>query len=302
MVAGALGVSKQPVSSNHEIWTVKKILDWASTSLSKRGFATSRLDCELLLAEVLGLSRLDLYVSFDRPLSVEERESFKAFFVRRRDGEPVAYILGKREFFKHSFLVTPSVLIPRPETEILVEHALTFLNELESGKVLEIGAGSGCIALSIAAEASSCNVEAWDISEKALEVASLNQERLEITNLNLKCLDALEESSWKGRGEKFDLIVSNPPYIGSHETDDMAEETLQFEPKEALFCGRDGYSFYQVFASLGKHALKENGMILMEIGFSQAEKVKSLFENSGWREVTVHQDYAGLDRIVAAKK
>ena len=237
----------------------------------------------------------------DLPLEKKERDEFKTLLRRRVEGEPIAYILGYRDFYRHRFEVSRSVLIPRPDTEILVEQALTAARGFNAPRILDIGTGSGCVAISLAAELPEATVEAWDISDEALAVARTNMDAIGVANLTLLPRDALAPDAF--RCQQFDVIVSNPPYVARHEVGLMSHETRAYEPEMALF-SPDGYglAFYRCFAERCQEALPPGGKICLEIGLNQAEEVAQLFNAANWRKIEVIKDLAGHDRVICAER
>jgi release factor glutamine methyltransferase len=292
-------------AEDQDVWTVQRILTWSAAWLKAKQnhpSCNARLDAELLLASVFASDRMNLYLQLDRPLTKSERDDFKNLLLRRGQGEPIAYILGYRDFYRQRFIVSKDVLIPRPDTELLVESALNFAKSRRGQiGILDIGTGSGCVAISIAAELPQALVEAWDISEAALDNAQKNAKNLEVHNLSFKACDglALDQS----HGLEFDLIVSNPPYIASDEIALLSPETLAFEPRLALFCPKqNGFSFYEAFAKNAGQALKPGGRIFLEVGVNQSAKVAQLFEGAGWGKILIEKDLSGHGRVVSAEK
>ena len=287
-----------------EIWTIQKVVQSAAEWLRARSvdpLTNPRLDAEILLASVLEMDRMRLYLQLDRPLSKQERERFKALLSQRGAGVPVAQIVGHRDFYRHRFAVSAATLIPRPETETLVQTALDFLRSLKQPRVLDIGTGTGCIAISIAAEIPDANVEAWDISDDALDVARRNANDLDTKNVRFSNTDALLSEAY--RGSKYDAIISNPPYIPHHEHSLCSPETLKFEPRLALFAPEDdGLTFYRRFSEFAGDILDQGGKIFLEFGHSQSEKVAQLFEAKKWRKITVVKDLSARDRVISAEK
>lgn len=249
------------------------------------------------------LSRVSLYTNFDRPLSLEERQKFKEILIRRGKGEPVAYILRKKEFFGLEFEVNEHVLIPRPDTEVLIEAVLEYEkagNEIKS--CIDLGTGSGCIAITLVKELKNLNYcEAWDISPASLEIANRNAifhdvgDRV-VFHLN----DILHEDSWKDNAEKVDVIVSNPPYIAHSEKEVLSNSVKNFEPSIALFAEEDGLIFYKTIAQNGHKLLKTQGKLFLEIGYQQAECVVAILKSFNWHDVKVLKDYHKCDRVVVA--
>jgi release factor glutamine methyltransferase len=275
------------------------VIDWSIPYLKEKGSPSARLDAELLLSDVLACRRLDLYLDHHKPLNHEERSAFRERIRRRSLGEPVAYILGRKEFYGHEFSVGPATLIPRPETEHLVELLLKSFPEDSELKGLDVGTGTGCIAISLKKARPQWNIQAWDVSHEALSVAARNAEKLAAPVI-LEHKDALKDQSWSASGHAFDFIASNPPYIAVSERSDLPVSVVRFEPALALFAEESGLIFYRTLAQKAVQSLRKGGKIFLEIGAGQASDVCLLLEESGWQDIAVHQDLAGLDRVVAA--
>ncbi len=284
--------------------TIIDLLRKSAAWLEDKGSATPRLDAELLLAEVLGTNRVDLYVNFEQSLTAPEVDRYRELIRLRGTGEPVAYILGRAYFRNLTLRVDRSVLIPRPETEHLVEAALGFLVDGDwprAPAVLDLGTGSGAIAISIAAGFPDADITASDASTQALELAEENArvagvaQRIRFVRSDL--FDALDPLG------TFDLIVSNPPYVSEEEWATLSRDVRDFEPREALYGGADGLDFYRLLADLAPQFLKPSGGLMLEIGSTQGMTVAGLLESTGrFRAITVLQDYAGLDRVVVARR
>jgi len=277
-------------------WSIKEVLSWSTNYLKEKGSSSARLDAELLMADSLGLKRIQLYTYFDRPLEPEERGKIREVLKRRAAGEPVAYILGCKDFMGHSFSVNSDVLIPRSDTEVLVEKVLEEIDKDSAPSILDIGTGSGCIILSLASRLPSAKFTAWDKSKEALALAKNNALDLEIDNVDFLERDALDPGSWEG--EHFDIILSNPPYITDAEMLKLAPTVQDFEPEMALSGGEDGLVFYRFFASKLTETLNPDGRVYWEIGFEQGASVSQMLKDAGLVDVRVIQDYAGLDRVV----
>jgi release factor glutamine methyltransferase len=283
---------------NQDVWTPLKILQWAVPYLTQKGIKTARLDAECLIASTLGIDRLKVYLQFDRPLNPAELGLLREFMKRRANHEPLQYILGWKEFYGHSFKVEAGVLIPRPETEHLVETALEYLkkNNWVSPKILDLGTGSGCIAISIA---KAWPVEVWavDQSEKALEIACKNANDLHPGGHYHWRLGNWFEALNPEDPEKYHVIVSNPPYIPEREKDDLDEEIRLFEPEEALFAGEDGLKAYQVMSHSLFQKIIPGGVALLELHSINVDRIKKTFEAfPGYQKVL--PDLQGLPRIL----
>ncbi|MGI5860792.1 MAG: peptide chain release factor N(5)-glutamine methyltransferase [Myxococcales bacterium] len=281
-----------------ETWTIQRVLTWTSEYFERRGIDSPRLTAELLLAHALGCDRVRLFVDFDRPLNKDELATFRGFVERRASGEPTYYITGRREFYGRPFQVDPRVLIPRPETEHLVDAALERLAEDARGPVLDLCTGSGAVAVSLAAEREALEVVATDISEAALEVAALNARALGVEGrVELLRGDLYEPVA----GRTFEMIVANPPYVRSGEIDGLSREVRR-EPRGALDGGPDGLDVVRRIAAQAPGALRPGGWLLLEIGAEQGEATRAILEAAGLVDAQVRKDLAGLDRIALARR
>ena len=274
--------------------TVEDIRQHAIDFLEKKGISFPRRDAEELIATTLGLTRLELYLDLERPLKDEELAKVKDLLKRRGKREPLQYLLGETKFYETILKLTPDVLIPRPETEILVDMIVKELREhdLEGKTLLDLGTGSGCIAISLKKALPQLNVLAIDISEKALQIAKENAERnnVEIT--------FLKSDLFGSDCPKIDFIISNPPYIGEIEIESLEPEVLDFEPKVALFGGPQGFEIYERIAKEMKATLKPGGRAWLEIGYKQGAKLVEIFQNAGWKNTRFEKDWSGHDRFL----
>jgi release factor glutamine methyltransferase len=278
-----------------EIWTLLKLLRWTTGFFRDKGIDSPRLDAELLIAGVLGLDRVGIYLNYDRPLTAAELATIKPLVKRRGQREPLQYLLGRTEFWSLDFKVSPAVLIPRADTEILVEEALE--KSADAGELLDIGTGSGAIALSFATEKPHWQVIGLDISTAALEIAAENARH-----------HALEQRSRFMPGDLarlpekvFDLVVSNPPYIGAAEYRELMPEVRDYEPEQALLAAEDGLICYRQIAAQALKILKPGGWLLLEIGYRQEQAVTELLTAAGLTEVYCRRDYANNPRVVAGR-
>lgn len=279
-----------------ESWTVLKLLRWTADYFDGRGIDSPRLDAELLLADTLRLDRVGLYLNFERPLQADELTVYREKVRRRAGREPLAYILGETEFWSLPFTVTPAVLIPRPDTELLVEEALKRLTG--AARVLDVGTGSGALAITLAHERPECRSVAIDVSAAALAVAAENArkngvaERIEFCHADLAALP----------DGPFDLIVANPPYIPRDDLATLMPEVRDFEPRLALDGGHDGLDAYRALARQAGAVLAPEGWLLAEVGIGQASVVQELFAGAGLTELLVSRDLAGIERVVGGRK
>ena len=282
---------------------MKRIIDIitaATKHLSEKGFENSRLEVEQMLGSVLGLSRLDLYMAFDRLLEEPELENFRSLYRRRLAHEPLQYIIGSTGFREIEIKTDRRALIPRPETELLVECALPYLRTCEKPSAADIGTGSGIIALSIAYELENAFIVAVDSSEDALRLAEQNALQLGLENrirfVLGDMLDGLDS------GSKFDAILSNPPYIKTTDIEHLQPEITVFEPESALDGGKDGLRYLSVLACWAHHHLRLGGRLFLECGDGQADSVANELENNrNYSEIDIVKDYAGHERIIKAK-
>ena len=284
---------------------IKEALDKSTEFLRKKGSSSPRLDAEVLLSHIVGLSRLQLYLQFDRPLTEKEKEQYRGFLKRRAEHEPVAYITGEKEFHSLSFHVTPAVLIPRPDTEILVEEAIKKIREQtrELGdkppRVFEVGTGSGAVAISVLKQFPDLIITGSDISAPALAVANKNAERHGVSNR----LSLVRGDLFAGEAGPFDLIVSNPPYIAETEKNSLPPDIIKYEPPSALLGGRAGLDVILRVIFEGENFLSPGGWILVEIGKGQYINLKSKIEEQmKFQSVQAVEDYTGTVRVLCVKK
>jgi release factor glutamine methyltransferase len=272
-------------------WTILRVLQWTQGRFAERGLATPRLDAEVLLAHVLGRDRVALYTHFDQPLQADELSGYRELIKRRLAGEPVAYLVGKKEFRSLELCVDARVLVPRPDTETLVEAALVLLGE--AGRVVDVGTGSGAIALALKKARPGLEVLAVDRSPEAAEVARQNAARLTL-GVEVLVGDLLEPVAARA---PFDLVVSNPPYIPSGQIALLAPE-VQREPRAALDGGEDGL---EVIRRLVVEARPLSRAIAIEVGEAQAARVAKLLGEAGWSNIGITKDLAGVERVVWAR-
>ncbi|MBF0308283.1 MAG: peptide chain release factor N(5)-glutamine methyltransferase [Magnetococcales bacterium] len=278
-------------------WTVRTLLTWSHTWLSERGCDSPRLDAELLLAHALRIDRLRLFLDPDRPLTPDELANYRTLIKRRGEREPVAYILQNKGFWSLDLHITPGVLIPRPDTECLVETVRNHCEDRQKAwRFLDVGIGSGAILLSLLHDFPNSQGVATDISATAIACAQTNAETLKLSSrCDLRSGSLLTPLT---PDETFDVIVSNPPYIDATEWRDLAPEVYRWEPQEALWGGEDGLMIYRELIPQTRPHLKPGGLLAVEIGWKQGERVSRLFEEAGFKEVTVLKDYGQRDRVV----
>src|SRR4030042_1718237 len=264
----------------NDIWTIQKLLSWVAEYLKNKGVDSPRLSAELLLSYVLGLKRIELYTQFDKIVTEEQLGRLHDLVKRAGKDEPIAYLAGKTEFYSLELEVTADCMIPRPETELLVERAIEFLRARGDKQfVCDLCTGSGCIAVAIAKNFSDCRIIATDICDAALSVAAKNVEKHELKErIKLLCGDLFDPIMPQLDVEKFDLIVCNPPYVSAAEFEKLDKNVKDYEPKLALFAGDDGLDIYRRIIEAMGAFLKSDAAVMLEIGYNQREAVKQLLE------------------------
>jgi release factor glutamine methyltransferase len=282
-----------------ETWTIKKLVDWTTEYLKKYSIEWPHLEAEILLAHSLKIPRIQLYVQFERVLTPDELAEYKKLLLRRTKREPIAYITGKQPFMSLDFEVNPSVLIPRPETEKLVEITIDLAKKLENPAIADIGTGSGAIAVSLAKYIPSAKVRATDSSKEAIEAAKSNAEKHGVQD---RCEFFVGDLLNPLKGE-FDIIVSNPPYIKTGEIDSLQPEISKFEPRYALDGGDDGLNYYRKIVEEVAAYLKGNGSLVLEVGAGQAKTVNELIGKTGkFAAPEIIKDLSGIERVVVAHR
>jgi len=285
-----------------QAWTILNLLKWTIAYFTEKNVESPRASAEILLSHVLQIPRIQLYAQFDQPLTENELLQYKAMIKRRINGEPVAYITGQQGFWTLTLEVTPAVLIPRPETELIVETALAlFPDQAASLQILDLGTGSGAISLALAKEFSHATIVAIDKSEEALSVARKNVQMYRKENqIQLLLSNWTKELS---KNLSFNLVVSNPPYIPSNEISTLQTEVRNFEPVIALDGGPAGLKDICFLLEKIPNYLKNKGFFLMEIGYNQKAAIeKFLFDMPIWENTIFIKDYAGIDRIICLQK
>jgi release factor glutamine methyltransferase len=282
-------------------WTIKGVLEWTADYFKTKGIATGRLDAEVLLAHCLCVDRLHLYLNMDRPLAPDERTRFRGLIRRRAAREPVALITGQKEFWSLRLRTVPGILIPRPDTEILVEAILDEIRENPSPTVMEIGTGSGAVAISIAREKPSALVLATDVDPLAASMASVNAQSAgatrEVSFVVCDLFGAIQQTP------TFDVVCSNPPYIPHDAIAGLEPEITRFEPIRALDGGPDGLDIIREIVRQASAYLKPGGTLFLEIGDSQEEAVREIFSSlGGFRDIRSIRDLSGTPRVVKGRR
>ena len=288
-------------------WTVADLLGWTERYFRRLGLSSPRLDAELLLVAALGGSRMDLYTGYRKLVEPAERARFRALVERRARREPVAYLTGEREFFSLGFHVSPGVFIPRPESEHLVEVGLELIGgEAASvpARALDLGTGSGNLAVALAVKQPTVVVDAVDISKKSLEVARRNARRHGVDD-RVRFLEGDLFEPLREDAGPYMMVLSNPPYVARHELAGIMEDVRLHEPLEALLDSRspdgDGLGFYRAIAAGTADFLEPTGSLLLEVGDSRVEEVRRILDEAGFRSTRTIKDYAGIERVVVAR-
>ena len=277
--------------------TVLDSINLSAQYLSQKGIESPRTNAELLLADILSCKRLDLYLTFERPLSETEVQKYREHIKRRAKYEPLQYIIGKVEFYGLELKVNPSVLIPRPETELLVENILLQFSKEQKLTILDIGSGSGNIAIALAVNLPQSKIVSTDISEESLQIAKDNAElhnvsgQIKFVNHNILRNDVTGFPM-------FDIVVSNPPYVSQENYSTLQKEIKDFEPGIAVTDSGDGYTFYKEISMKTSTKLKENGKLFFEVAQGQSEKVMEIMTKNNFKNIGVIKDYQNIDRVI----
>jgi release factor glutamine methyltransferase len=288
-----------------EPWTVRKLLEWTTGFFTRKEVDSARLSAELLLSHVLSMPRIALYTNYDQLVSDKHLAEFRALVQRAAEHEPIAYLTGKAHFFNLEFEVTRDVLIPRPDTETLVENVVQLARNqpgFESPRILDLCTGSGCIAAAIASRVKNAVIVATDISNAAIAVAKRNIEKLGFAGrITLDQGDLYDSIANTVEAQPFDLIVANPPYIPTGNIEQLDKSVRAFEPRIALDGGLDGLSLHRRILDGAPGRLRAGGRVFLEIQFDQGPAAKELFaDRSGFDDIRILRDYGGRDRVVTA--
>lgn len=279
-------------------WTIARVVAWATDDFQRRGLDSPRLDAELLLSHILGVDRLRLLLDAGRTLTKPELMAYRELIVRRRRAEPIAYILGVREFYGHSLRVGPSVLVPRPDTETLVEVALDRTRSKHLyGDALDLCTGSGCVAIAFAKKRPTWRVTAVDVSGDAVAVARENVERAGAT-FTAHVLEGDLDAPLP-EGARFDLVTANPPYIPTADLATLPADVREHEPRLALDGGADGLDLVRRVVEVARQRLRPGGVLAVEVGHDQAARASALLDRAGFASVDRRKDYGGIERVVS---
>lgn len=288
-----------------ETWTINKLLNWVTQYLKDRGIESPRLSAELLLSSVLGLKRIELYTHHDMQIAKPDLDKLHVLVKRAANNEPIAYLVGKTEFYSMEMEVSQDCLIPRPETELLAQRAIEFLRMRDGIQhVCDLCTGCGCIAVAVAKNFPQARIIATDISDQALAIAARNIERHNLQErIKLLSGDLFDPIIPQLDTGKFDLIVCNPPYVSAVEYDKLDKNVKDYEPRLALFAGEDGLDIYKRIIEKVDMFLKPDAALMLEIGYAQGQAVHKLLELSGvFTEIKIEKDFHNNDRIVSAVK
>ena len=276
-------------------WRIIDIIDWAESYFKDKDFENPRIEIEWLLRYLLKCSRLDLYLRFEEPLSQSQLFILRTWIKRRVSREPLQYITEHLDFYGREFFIGPGALIPRPETEMLIDIALDKLGNIDSPNILDVGTGSGCIAITLGLEISSANVLGVDISMDALTIANKNKKKLFAGDVSFEQIDILKRIPV----DKYDILISNPPYITKDEISSIDTDIKDFEPIIALTDNKDGLTFYRRFAKIALDIVNIGGGLILEVGQkSHPEKAKNIFNKMGFHNTKLIKDYNGDNRVL----
>ena len=287
-----------------QTWTIQRLLNWITEFFTDKGIDSPRLSAELILSHIVGLKRIELYTQFDKPVAGEQLVRLHDLVNRAGQNEPVAYLTGKTEFYSLELNVTPDCMIPRPETELLVQRAIEFLRTRTGIQlVCDLCTGCGCIAVAIAKNFPDVRIIATDISSGALTIAAGNVEKHQLKErIKLLCGDLFEPIVPQLEAGKFDLIVCNPPYVSTAEYQKLDKNVKDYEPKIALLAGEDGIDIYRRILEKAEQFLKPDAALMLEIGYAQGPAVRELLEQTdAFAKIKIEKDPHNNDRVVTAK-
>ena len=284
---------------NGKPWRIIDVINWGVDYFENKSLENPRLEIEIFLQHILDCKKIDLYINFENEVSAPDLKKLKGYIKRRLENEPSQYIVGRSNFYGRNFYVDNNVLIPRPETEILINACIEFLSMKDNPEIIDIGTGSGCIGITLAKEIPSSNVIAIDCSEKALAVAEKNAKNIGIKNIDFVKSDFLKQTI----DLRADLLVSNPPYISKGDISTLMADVKEYEPSKALTDNLDGLEFYRVFSKKFDPMIKIDGALIVEVGKDKHPlKAKKIFEKSGPVNVEMINDYNGDIRVLKVMK
>ena len=284
---------------NGKPWRIIDVINWGVDYFENKSLENPRLEIEIFLQHILDCKKIDLYINFENEVSAPDLKKLKGYIKRRLENEPSQYIVGRSNFYGRNFYVDNNVLIPRPETEILINACIEFLSMKDNPEIIDIGTGSGCIGITLAKEIPSSNVIAIDFSEKALALAEKNAKNIGIKNIDFVKSDFLKQTI----DLRADLLVSNPPYIPKEDISTLMADVKEYEPSKALTDNLDGLEFYRVFSKKFDPMIKIDGALIVEVGKDKHPlKAKKIFEKSGPVNVEMINDYNGDIRVLKVMK
>lgn len=285
--------------ATNKIWRIIDLINWGVKYFQDRSFENPRLEIEIFLQHIFGYKKIDLYINFEEEVTPKNLKRLREFIKRRVENEPIQYITGVSNFYGRDFNVNKNVLIPRPETEILVNVSIDYLSSKKTPYIIDVGTGSGCIAITLAKELPSSKVIAIDYSQQALNIAKENAELVGVKNIEFLKLDFLSENL----NYVADAVVSNPPYIAQEDIQSLMIDVKEFEPHRALTDNADGLEFYRIFANKLDVILKKKGVLIIEVGRgNHPVEVKKLFEESGYNDIEMINDYNKDVRVLKIMK
>ena len=288
----------QAIVDKKENWRIIDLINWGEDYFNKNDFESPKQEIEWLLCDLLNYKRVDLYINFDEIVLPIKLKLLKKWIKKRLKRMPLQYITGNTEFYGKKFFLNKDVLIPRPETERLIDISLECIKQINNPKILEVGTGSGCIAISLALEREDAQIVSIDISESALEKAKENAEYHKTTNVSLSKVDILNDLP-EG---KYDILISNPPYISYDEMKTIMVDVKDFEPELALTDFNDGLQFYTRLSDIGPLLIKKEGWMLLEVGTNDhPKKVMRLFKSKGFKDIDLLKDYNNNKRVLRVK-
>ena len=284
---------------NGKPWRIIDVINWGVDYFENKSLENPRLEIEIFLQHILDCKKIDLYINFENEVSSHDLNTLKGYIKRRLENEPSQYIVGKSNFYGRNFYVDNNVLIPRPETEILINACIEFLSMKDNPEIIDIGTGSGCIGITLAKEIPSSNVIAIDCSEEALAVAEKNAKNIGIKNIDFVKSDFLKQSI----DLRADLLVSNPPYIPKKDISTLMTDVRAYEPSEALTDNLDGLEFYRVFSKKFDTMIKTDGALIVEVGKGEHPlEAKKIIEQYGYADIEMINDYNGDIRVLKVMK
>jgi release factor glutamine methyltransferase len=288
-----------------QTWTIQKLLTWITEYFTEKGIDPPRLSAELLISHILQMKRIELYTQFNKSVTTHQLDQLHDLIKRAGQNEPIAYLIGKTEFYSLEINVTPDCMIPRPETELLVERAIEFLRTRTGTQfVCDVCTGSGCVAVAIGKNHPNARIIATDISDAALKVAATNIKKHQLeSRITLLAGDLFDPLVPQIDSEKFDLIVCNPPYVSASEFEALDKNVKDYEPKLSLFAGTDGLDIHRRIIENAVSFLKPDAALMLEIGYAQGEAIRQLLEQTkAFGEIKIEKDFNNNDRIVTARK